>query len=81
MFGNSKDSKKQQLKEEHEKHEKQLKKALAEKCADVGSQYVSHEEDETQYTVMTINGKSIKVKKEEITIESVTNIGFGNPKK
>lgn len=78
MFGNSKDSKKQQLKEEHEK---QLKKALAEKCADVGSQYVSHEEDETQYTVMTINGKSIKVKKEEITIESVTNIGFGNPKK
>jgi len=30
---------------------------------------------------MTINGQSLKVKKEEITIESVTNISFGNRKK
>ena len=78
MFSNSKDRKKQQSKSEHEK---QLKQALAEKCADMGSQYVSHEEDETEYTVLTINGKTLKVKKEEITIQSVTNIGFGNPKK
>jgi len=78
LFGTSKERKKQPSKEEHEK---QLKQALAEKCADVGSQYVSHEEDETEYTVLTINGKTLKVKKEEITIESVTNIGFGNPKK
>ena len=77
MFGNSKERKKQQLKAEHEK---QLKKALAEKCADIGSEYASHQEDETQYTVLTINGKTLKVKKEEITIESVTNIGFGKRK-
>jgi hypothetical protein len=78
MFGDSKERKKQQLKAEHEK---QLKKALAEKCADMGSEYVSHQEDETEYTVVTINGKTLKVKKEEITIESVTNTGLGNPKK
>jgi hypothetical protein len=53
-------------------HEKQLKKALAEKCTDMGSRYVSHEEDETQYTVVTINGETLKLKKEEITIESIT---------
>ena len=47
----------------------------------MGSQYASHEEDKTEYTVLTINGKTLKVKKEEITIQSVTNIGFGNPKK
>ena len=66
------------LKERKEKkrkaeHEKQLKKALVEKCADMGNQYASHEEDETQYTVVTINGKTIKVKKEEITIQSLTD--------
>ena len=66
------------LKESKEKkrkveHEKQLKKALAEKCADMGNQYASHEEDETQYTVVTINGKAVKFKKEEITIESLTD--------
>lgn len=77
MFGNSKERKEQRLKTEHEK---QLKQALAEKCADVGSQYASHEEDETEYTVLTINGKTLKVKKEEITIQSVTNISFTNRK-
>ncbi|MDC1287954.1 hypothetical protein N8198_08710 [Gammaproteobacteria bacterium] len=60
-------------KKRNEEHEKQLKKALAEKCADVGNEYVSHEEDETQYTVVTINGKAIKFKKEEITINSVAD--------
>ena len=78
MFGNSKNSKKQQHTSEHEK---QLKKALAEKCADMGDQYASHNEDETEYTVVTINGKTLKVKKEEITIESITNTSFGNRKK
>lgn len=78
MFGSSKDSKKQQHKAGHEE---QLKKALAKKCADLGSEYASHQEDKTEYTVVTINGEELKVKKEEITIESVTNIGFGNPKK
>ena len=78
LFGNSKDRKKQQSKSEREK---QLKQALAEKCAEMGSQYASHEEDKTEYTILTINGKTLKVKKEEITIHSVTNIGFGNPKK
>ena len=77
MFNSSKDLKKQQLKDEHEKR---LKKALAEKCAHMGDQYVSHEEDETEYTVVTINGEKITVKKEEITIESVTKISFGNRK-
>lgn len=78
LFRNSKDEKKQQSKSEHEE---QLKQALAEKCAEMGSEYASHEEDRTEYTVVTINGKTLKVKKEEITIPSVTNIGFGNPKK
>ena len=78
MFGSSKDGKKQPSREEHEK---QLKKALAEKCADMGSEYASHEEDETQYTVVTINGEKIKVKKEEITIQSVTNHSFTSRKK
>ena len=77
MFGSSKERKEQRLKTEHEK---QLKQALAEKCADAGSQYASHEEDETEYTVLTINGKTLKVKKEEITIQSVTNISFTNRK-
>lgn len=77
MFGSSKERKEQKLKTEHEK---QLKQALAEKCADAGSQYASHEEDETEYTVLTINGKTLKVKKEEITIQSVTNISFTNRK-
>ena len=78
MFGKSKDNKKKQSRSEHEK---QLKQALAEKCAEMGSEYASHEEDKTEYTVLTINGKTLKVKKEEITIPSVTNVGFGNPKK
>lgn len=77
MFGSSKEDKKQQLKAEREK---QLKQALAEKCADMGDQYASHKEDETEYTVVTINGEKIKVKKEEITIESVTKISFANGK-
>lgn len=54
-------------------HEKQLKDALAQKCADIGDRYASHEEDETQYTIVTINGETIKFKKEEITIESLTD--------
>ena len=78
VFNNSKDRKKQQSRAEHEK---QIKKALAEKCADMGSEYASHEEDKTEYTILTINGKTLKVRKEEITIPSVTNIGFGNPRK
>ena len=78
MFGNSKNRKNEQSKAEREK---QLKQALAEKCADMGSQYASHEEDETEYTILTINGKTLKVKKEEITIRSITNIGFGNSRK
>ena len=73
------------LKERKEKrlkleHEKQLKKALAQKCADVGSQYASHQEDETEYTVVTINGETIRVKKEEITIESLTDLNLKNRK-
>ena len=75
MFGSSKERKEQRLKTEHEK---QLKQALAEKCADAGSQYASHEEDKTEYTILTINGKTLRVKKEEITIQSVTNISFTN---
>ena len=54
-----------------DEREKELKKALAEKCADLGGgEYASHQEDETQYTVVTINGKTIKVRKEEIVLES-----------
>ena len=49
--------------------EKQLKKALAEKCASMGNEYVSHQEDETQYTIVTINGETLRVRKEEIVIE------------
>jgi len=63
-----------------EEHEKQLKKALSEKCADIGSQYASHQEDETEYTVVTINGETIKVKKEEITIQSLTDHKSSNRK-
>ena len=69
MFGFLKEHKEKKLKEEHERA---LKKALAEKCAHMDLKYVSHDEDETQYTIITINGKTIKVKKEDITIESVT---------
>jgi hypothetical protein len=61
-------------------HEKELKKALAQKCGDVGSQYASHKEDETEYTIVTINGESIRVKKEEITIESFTDLKLKNRK-
>jgi chloramphenicol O-acetyltransferase len=61
-------------------HEKRLKKELAQKCADMENQYVSHEEDETQYTILTINGETITVKKEEITIESITDFKQKNRK-
>ena len=78
MFGKSKDRDKKQSRSEHEK---QLKQALAEKCAEMGGEYASHEEDKTEYTILTINGKTLRVKKEEITIQSVTGVGFGNPRK
>ena len=78
MFSILKENKEQKLKAEHEER---LKKALAQKCADMGSQYASHREDKTEYTVVTINGKSITVKKEEITIESLTDIRSKNLKK
>ena len=71
MFSNKKE---RDSKKDKEEHDKLLRKALADKCADMGSQYASHQEDETEYTVVTINGKSIKVKKEEITIASVTDL-------
>jgi hypothetical protein len=67
-------------KKRKEEHEKDLKKALAQKCGDVGSQYASHKEDETEYTIVTINGESIRVKKEEITIESFTDLKLKNRK-
>ena len=67
-------------KKRKEEHEKELKQALAQKCADVGSQYASHKEDETEYTIVTINGESIRVKKEEITIESFTDLKLKNRK-
>ena len=67
-------------KKRKEEHEKELKKALIQKCADVGSQYASHQEDETEYTIVTINGKAIRVKKEEITIESFTDLKLKNRK-
>ena len=60
-------------KKRKEEHEKQLKKALAEKCAEIGKEYGSHGEDETEYTVVTINGETIRVQKEEITIRSLTD--------
>jgi hypothetical protein len=69
VFSIFKERKEKQRKAEHEER---LKKALAEKCADMGNQYASHEEDETQYTVVTINGNAINVKKEEITINNLT---------
>lgn len=75
MFSILNDRKENKRKTEHEK---QLKKALAEKCADMGSRYVSHKEDETQYTVVTINGDTLKLKKEEITIGSVTEYKLKN---
>ena len=77
MISILKERKEKKLKAEHEK---QLKKALAQKCADVGSQYASHQEDETEYTVVTINGETIRVKKEEITIESLTDLNLKNRK-
>ena len=67
-------------KKRKEEHEKELKQALAQKCADVGSQYASHKEDDTEYTIVTINGESIRVKKEEITIESFTDLKLKNRK-
>ena len=73
MFNTLKERKERKEQQEQQlevEREKQLKKALAEKCAGMGGQYVSHEEDETQYTVVTINGKTLTVRKEEITIES-----------
>ena len=67
MLNALKDRKEQKRKAEREK---QLKQALAEKCADLGGRYASHKEDETQYTIVTINGKTFRVKKEEIILES-----------
>ena len=66
-----KEQKDQKLKEQREQ---ELKKALAEKCAGMGGEYVSHQEDETQYTIVTINGKTIKVRKEEIVLEGPGDI-------
>jgi hypothetical protein len=70
MFNIKNELKERKLKDEHEKR---LKKALSEKCADIGSEYASHQEDETEYTVVTINGETLKVRKEEITIQSLTD--------
>ncbi len=70
MLGILKDRREKKRKKEDEV---QLKKALAEKCAEMGTEYASHGEDETEYTVVTINGKTITVKKEEITIVSLTD--------
>ena len=67
-------------KKRKEEHEKELKQALAQKSADVGSQYASHKEDDTEYTIVTINGESIRVKKEEITIQSFTDLKLKNRK-
>ncbi len=53
--------------------EKQLREALAEKCAAMGTEYASHGEDETEYTVITIKGKRLTVKKEEITIPAIAD--------
>ncbi len=66
MISLLKDRKEKQRKEEREI---QLKKALAEKCAKMGDQYVSHKSDEIQYTVLTVNGKRLKIRKEEIILE------------
>ncbi len=70
MLGILKDRQEKKRKKEDEK---QLRKALAEKCAEIGAEYASHGEDQTEYTVVTINGKTITVKKEEITIASLTD--------
>lgn len=66
MISLLKDRKEKQRKEEREI---QLKKALAEKCAKMGDQYASHKSDEIQYTVLTVNGKRLKIRKEEIILE------------
>lgn len=66
MISLLKDRKEKQRKEERET---QLKKALAEKCAKIGDQYASHKSDEIQYTVLTVNGKRLKIRKEEIILE------------
>lgn len=66
MISLFKDRKEKQRKAEREAL---LKKALAEKCARVGDQYASHKTDEVQYTVLTLNGKRIKIRKEEIILE------------
>ena len=66
MISLLKDRKEKQQKEEREQ---QLKKALAEKCARMGDQYASHKTDEIQYTVLTVNGKKLKIRKEEIVLE------------
>ena len=70
MFGIFRARKEKKRKAEHEM---QLKKALAEKCAELGIHYANHEEDETQYTVVTINRETLRVRKEEITIASLTD--------
>ena len=62
----NKDEKETQSKEEREL---ELKKALAEKCARLGDQYESHQTDEIQYTVLTVNGKKLRIRKEEIILE------------
>ena len=71
MFGILNEWKEKRLKAEQEK---KLKQSLAQKCADMGGQYLSHQEDETEYTIVTINGETIKVRKEKITIEGLTDL-------
>ena len=66
MISLLKDRKKEPSKEERELA---LKKALAEKCARLGDEYVSHESDTVQYTVLTVNGKKLRIRKEEIVLE------------
>ena len=66
MISLLKDRKKEPSKEEREL---ELKKALAEKCARLGDEYVSHESDTVQYTVLTVNGKKLRIRKEEIVLE------------
>ena len=78
MLSILKERKEKQLREEEDfneqrkvSEENELKEALARKCADLGGEeYVQHEEDETEYTILTLNGNTIRVRKEEITIES-----------
>jgi len=66
MISLLKDRKEKQQKAEREAL---LKKALAEKCAKMGDQYASHKVDEIQYTVLTLNGKRLIIRKEEIILE------------